>query len=297
MAVRTIGIGHREYPVLLKEIPARPKILYAEGRPIEPAPYVAVVGTRRPTRYGLEVAEDFAAGLSQTGIVVVSGMAGGIDAAAHRGALKAGATTVAVLGCGLDICYPRSNSKLYDEIGEKGTLVSEYEAGVEPLPYHFPARNRIIAGMSLGVVVVEGRANGGGMITARLAGEYGREVFGVPGPIHSPNSDGPHTLINEGCRIAREIGDILEGIGSGFRFESAEARGGPPPLDPDERRVVDNLGASPALLDSIAIATGMPVSTVSSILARLEVKDLVVRDAGGRFSLSPSTPRTLVYRH
>ncbi|MGH2732680.1 MAG: DNA-processing protein DprA, partial [Actinomycetota bacterium] len=178
---RVIRPGGGEYPKLLEEIPAPPTQLYVTGRALEPAPYLAVVGTRRPSRYGLEVAFWLARELAASGVVVVSGMATGIDAAAHRGALCAGtpsgSPTVAVLGNGIDVCYPRQNASLHREITERGTLISEYSPGTPPLPHHFPVRNRIIAGMCLGVVIIEARLKGGAMITARLAAEAGREVL------------------------------------------------------------------------------------------------------------------------
>ena len=184
LEVRNVEQGAAGYPPLLAEAPGAPVALWVSGRPLEPAPYVGVVGTRRASRYGLEVAMWMGRGLAAAGVVVVSGMAAGIDAAAHRGALATG-STVAVLGSGVDVCYPRSNAALYAEIAERGSLVSEYPPGTAPAPWRFPARNRIIAGMALGVVIVEARRDGGAMITARLALEYGREVFAVGGPVHA----------------------------------------------------------------------------------------------------------------
>jgi DNA processing protein len=283
-AVRTVGQSSPEYPRLLQECPDAPDRVFVAGRLLEPAPYLAVVGARRPTRYGLEVTGWLAREISAAGLVVVSGMAAGIDSAAHRGALKAGAPTVAVLGCGLDICYPRRNRDLYETLSESGTLVSEYEAGVQPLPHHFPQRNRIIAGMSLGVVVVEGRPEGGAMITARLAGEYGREVFAVPGPCHSANSEGPHRLIREGARLVSSPDELLEDLGLDSLIP-VHAETERPGLGPDERRVLAALEATPELLDRVARVTGMPPSSAAAVLSRLEIAGLVARHAGGRFSL------------
>lgn len=282
MRVRRVGPAQPEYPLLLTEIPGRPSLLHVIGRPMEPAPYCAVVGTRRASRYGLRLAEGIARDLSAAGVAIVSGMAWGIDAAAHAGALKAGGTTIAVLGSGPDVCYPSGNRNLYNSIAELGTVISEYELGTRPLPHHFPERNRIIAGMSLGVVVVEGRANGGAMITARLAGEFGREVFAVPGPVHSENSEGPHLLIKEGCRLAETAADVLEGLGMEAPPADTLVI---PSLEPDEQRVVAALSATPTLLDSVAVEAGMPASTAASVLARLEIKGVVTRHAGARFSV------------
>lgn len=278
---RVVRAGDPEYPRLLAETPGRPSSLFVAGRLLEPAPHVAVVGTRRASRYGIEVAEWMARSLAAAGVIVVSGLAVGIDAAAHRGALRGGGETVAVLGCGLDVCYPRRNADLYREIAAGGTLVSEHPEGTPPLARHFPARNRIIAGMSLGVVVVEGRLRGGAMITARLALDFGREVFAVAGPVHSPGSEGPHALIRDGARLVTSAADVLEdlGLGSAPAVPCLEAE-----VSPDERRVLMALEAEPVLLDRIAVRAGMPPSAAASVLARLEFKGLAVRVPGGRFA-------------
>lgn len=287
--VRVIRPGSREYPQLLREISGAPAQLHVAGRPLEPAPYLAIVGTRRPSRYGLEVASWLGRELAASGLVVVSGMAAGIDAAAHRGALDAGGSTVAVLGNGVDICYPRRNGPLYREIADRGTLVSEYPPGTPPLPYHFPVRNRIIAGMCLGVVIVEASPGGGGaMITARLAAELGREVLAIPGPVHAPGSAGGHALIREGARLLTSAGDILEDLG----LQPALSPGSDPCgaealcLAPDERSLLLALEAEPVLLDRLARAAGMPPSAAVSVLARLELQGLAVRHPGGRFARS-----------
>ena len=275
-----------EYPPLLREIADPPAALNIIGLPLEPRPMLAIVGARKPTAYGLEVAEWFAAELARAGLMIVSGMARGIDAAAHLGALDAGASSVAVLGCGLDICYPRSNHHIYRRLLESGTIVSEYPSGTAPLPHHFPTRNRIIAGMSLGALIVEGRPEGGAMITARLSMEFSREVFAVPGPVHSPVSLGPHLLIRDGARITTSPLDILEelGLSGQLSFESDDSPTAAPELSPEESMVLAAMQAQPLLLDIIASAAGIPASTASAILARLELKDLVARHAGSRFS-------------
>lgn len=291
--MRVIRPGVGEYPQLLREIPRPPAQLYVTGRPLEPAPYLAVVGTRRPSRYGVEVASWLARELTASGVVVVSGMAAGIDAAAHRGALGAGASsgssTVAVLGNGIDICYPRRNASLHREIAERGTLISEYPPGTPPLPYHFPVRNRIIAGMCLGVVILEARINGGAMITARLAAELGREVFAVPGPVHSPGAEGCHLLIREGARLVTSASDILEDLGlqpAGSPCCSVSSEREVQSLTPDERSLLLVLEAEPVLLDRLAKAARMPPSTAASVLARLELRGLATRHPGGRFARS-----------
>jgi DNA processing protein len=272
-----------EYPPLLREVSGAPTELHAAGSILEPAPFLAVVGSRRPTRYGLEVTRRLTKELSQAGFVIVSGMARGIDSAAHLGALDAGRTTVAVLGSGLDVCYPLRNRDLYRRILESGTLLSEYDAGTPPLPRHFPARNRIIAGISIGVVITEGVVGGGAMITARLAMEAGREVFAVSGPIHSPQSEGPHSLVRDGARLVTSADDILEDLG----FEATPRRepdSQAAELQPDELTVLKCLEAEPKLLDAIASAAGIPASTTASILTRLELRGVAARHEG-RFGL------------
>lgn len=292
MDVRTITRLSEEYPRMLAEIPTPPKLMYAVGKPLEQSPYISVVGSRMPTRYGLEVATWIAKELASSGVTVVSGMARGIDAAAHRGALAADGGTVAVLGCGIDVCYPPTNRDLYVSIAERGTLLSEYELGTRALRQNFPTRNRIIAGMSLGVVIVEGRIGGGAMITAKLATEFGREVFAIAGPVHAHQSQGPHSLVRDGARLVTSAADILEDLGldavaSGEQWSSGYGAGlgG---LTPDERAVLGVLEATPALLDVVAKQARMPPSGAAATLARLELKGLVARHPGARFALCAS---------
>jgi DNA processing protein len=285
---RRIHRSSQEYPALLKEISDPPLALNVSGRSLEPGPAIAVVGTRKPTPYGLKVARSFSEELAGAGLTIVSGMARGIDASAHRGALESGGATVAVLGSGLDVCYPQTNRALYEELVEKGTLVSEYEEGTPPLPHHFPTRNRIISGMSLGVLIVEGKSDGGAMITARLALESSREVFAVPGPVHSSMSAGPHLLLRDGARIVTSPSDVLEELGlEGQLSLNMDERARELSLTPDEARLMDHLGGEVKLLDLLASSLKMPVSTVSAILCRLEIKGVVSRHPGGRFGAAP----------
>lgn len=292
--MRRISGSNSEYPPLLREAGGPPSTLYLAGSELPPAPFIAVVGARRATRYGLQMARDIAAELASAGVVIVSGMALGIDRAAHEGAIAAGGTTVAVLGSGVDVCYPPRNRDLYEQIQEVGTLVSEYPPGLPPLRHHFPARNRIIAGACLGVVIVEARMNGGAMITARLAAEAGREVFCVPGSVRSPQSAGPHWLIREGARMVTSGLDILEDIGVLPRM-AAQGQFSTGPVSPaqpfievsnDEAKVLGSLEAEPVLLDTVAAACRLPTPAAAAILAKLELKGLVHRHAGARFSLS-----------
>lgn len=278
--VRRYGPG---FPALLAEMPGAPESIAVLGIDLAEAPYVAVVGTRRPTPYGVGAARLIAAGLARHGVVVVSGMALGIDSEAHKAALAAGGTTVAVLGCGADVCYPRRNRALYDQIVTQGSIVSEYPDGTEPLPYRFPERNRIIAGLCLGVVIVEGRDNGGAMITARLAGEIGREVFAVPGPIHSGASNGPHSLIRDGARLVRNAEEVLTDLG--FLALTSEQTDAARDLLPDERRVLAALEAFPMVFDEVVARTGLPAASTAAVISRLEIEGLVARYPGSRFAL------------
>lgn len=274
-----------EYPRLLGEIPDPPERLYLRGRCLDNAPAIAVVGTRRASSYGMEVAEWLASGLAEAGLTVVSGMARGIDTAAHRGAMDAGGLTVAVLGCGLDVCYPACNRGLRKRILERGTLVSEYPPGTPPLAFHFPIRNRIIVGMTMAVVLVEAPPSGGAMITARLAGEFGRDLFAVPGPVHSVPSLGPHLMLRQGARLAGSADQVLADLG----VLHSQPTGRTPNLPPDERRVLDALDAHPALLEKVASRAAMPASTAAAVLVKLEMGGLAARHAGGRYAKAVRT--------
>ncbi|MEX2587708.1 MAG: DNA-processing protein DprA [Actinomycetota bacterium] len=287
MRCRIISGPSAEYPKALSEIPDPPRRLYLRGRALGNAPAIAIVGTRRATSYGLEVAAWLAGGLSEAGLTVVSGMAKGIDAAAHRGALDAGGATVAVLGCGLDRCYPACNRGLRKRLLECGTLVSEHEPGTPPLGFHFPIRNRIIVGMTMAVVLVEAPPSGGAMITARLAGEFGRELFAVPGPIHSVPSLGPHLMLRQGARLAWTADQILGDLGV---LHNPPAAQDSPKLPPDEQRVMDALDAHPMLLEKVAGKARMPASTTTAVLVRLEMGGLAARHPGGRYARAVGSP-------
>ena len=213
-----LTIRDAAYPKLLQEIFDPPLLLYARGDlALLGAPAVGIVGTRRPTAYGKAMAERLATDLAARGLVIVSGLARGIDSLAHRGALQAGGKTIAVLGTGMDVAYPAENKKLLAEIAEKGLLLSEFPLGSFPAPQNFPIRNRIIAGLSLGVVVVEAAQYSGSLITARLAMEQNREVFGVPGSVTNKNSWGPHILIKQGAKLVQDWQDVVEELPSEVR--------------------------------------------------------------------------------
>ena len=236
------------------------------------------MGTRRPTPYGRSVARRLARDLATAGVTVVSGLARGVDAAAHHGTLEGGGRTLAVLGCGPDRCYPAEHAALLEAVAASGAVLTEFAFGCPPLPANFPRRNRVISGLSRGVVVVEAAKRSGSLITARLALEQGRDVFAVPGPITSPLSCGTHALLRHGARLLGGVEDI---------FEELDLRGFAPgtkapavPLTPDEEHVLEHLGPEPTPVDRLARATGLPADRLAAVLAVLEIKDRV-RDVGG----------------
>jgi DNA processing protein len=277
------------YPDYLREIYDPPFVLYCEGDPetLRDAA-VAVVGTRRPTPYGRAVAEKLAADLACRGLVVTSGLALGIDACAHRGALRKG-RTVAVLGSGLDIPYPRENSALAREIAGRGAVVSEFALGTPPLAEHFPVRNRIISGLSLGLVVVEAARRSGSLISARLALSQDREVMAVPGNVTSAESWGPHGLIRDGAKLVESWEDVAEALPSPWREELLAERGGKEEnsqasLSREERRLVSELPVDAALpIDELAERTGLSVSGLLALLTGLELKGVIVQHPGKQF--------------
>jgi len=290
LGVRILDILHPEYPALLREIFDPPVILYIKGKRWEPElPQIAIVGTRRPSGYGLNCAERFAEDLAARGLAVTSGLARGIDAAAHRGALRAG-VSYAVFGSGLDFIYPRENKKLAEITEEKGALVSEFPLGTPPSPQNFPIRNRIIAGMSLGVVVVEAAEYSGSLITARLALEGNREVFAVPGNITSANSFGPHVLIRQGAKLAAGWQDIVEELPHPIRerillplIAQMEAPV-PPELDGFDKKIWDLLSLQEAVaIDVLLSKMALDASAVYSSLLELETRNLIRQLPGNKY--------------
>lgn len=295
LGVEMVTLDEADYPALLRELADPPLALYIRGRlPLAGDPAVALVGARRASLYGLQVAERLAGELAQRGIVVVSGLAEGIDAAAHRGALKAAGRTVAVVGTGLDQVYPPEHADLAARIAGEGALVSEYPFGTPPSAMNFPRRNRLISGLSLGVVVVEAGPRSGALITAGQALEQGREVFAVPGPVTSPVSQGTHQLLKEGARLVTSVEDILEEL----RLEPVDAVR--PPGPPVARA---GAGASPAAtaeragecvlaclqkdeakdIDTISEETGLSAAALPAVLLRLELARRVRQLPGKRF--------------
>lgn len=267
-----------DYPPLLRTLDDAPGVLYVMGdREALAAPQIAMVGARGASREGLDTARTFARALAQAGFVVTSGLALGIDGAAHRGALERG-RTVAVLGHGPDTLYPRRHAALADEIAASGALVTAFPPGLGALPAHFPSRNRIIAGLSLATVVVEAAPHSGSLITARLALRYGREVFAVPGSIHNPLARGCHQLLRDGANWLESIDDLLAAFGALHALAEAvdvEA----PPVSPDPLLKHFHSGVNP--LDALVARSGVPVAELSRRLFELELAGAVERVPGG----------------
>ncbi len=281
------------YPRLLRSSPHYPVALYAAGN-IDALcdPQLAVVGSRNPTPQGRDTAYEFARYLAERGLAITSGLAHGIDTCAHRGALAAQGITLAVLGCGLDVVYPRSNSELSEAIEAQGALISEFPLGSAPLRAHFPQRNRIIAGLSLGTLVVEAAPGSGSLITARAANERGREVFAVPGSIHNPLSRGCHGLIKQGAKLTETPDDILMELNFSAFFASdsrptvsvAGRMAGTTAMDKEHKILLDALGFDPADLDMLIGRTGFKPEAVSSMMLILELEGHVQAAPGGRYS-------------
>jgi DNA processing protein len=273
-----------DYPAPLRELADPPPALYHRGRllPWE-GPAVAIVGSRKASPYGLRMARTLAAGLAAAGWTVVSGLAWGADAAAHRGALTAGGRTVGILGSGLDRLYPEDHAGLAAEMAVAGAVVTEFPPGTPPLPLHFPRRNRIIAGLSLGVVVVEAGERSGTLITARLAAEQGKEVFAVPHQVGSPGGRGCHHLLRLGAALVEKVGDITD-CWPDLRPSPAPS-GGSSPASP-RGRLPQLLASGPATAEEIARASGIPLPEALGALSRMEIEGVVARGAGGRYHLA-----------
>lgn len=287
--IRIVTMKDPDYPELLLQIPDPPPFLYLQGRLEQKTSAIAMVGSRMATRYGLSVARRLSAELAACGLTVVSGMARGIDTAAHEGALLGGGRTIAVLGSGLDRIYPAQNQRLAREIAQKGAVISEFPLLTEPEPHNFPVRNRVISGMSLGTVIVEATKKSGSLITARLACEQNREVFAVPGSIQSFKSTGTHTLIKQGAKLVENAQDILEEI-AGAVFLNAQTDLLSPPakaaieLTPEENVVYRNLDPYPVHIDDLGRKTAIAPGKLSSLLLALELKGMVEQLPGKYFT-------------
>jgi DNA processing protein len=289
--IRLLTFLDADYPRRLFEIGDPPPLLYLRGRLPVWDPALAVVGSRRATREGLKVAERLSADIAAAGIGVVSGLARGIDSAAHRGALAGGGTTVAVLGCGVDVAYPPENRDLADQIALTGCIVSEFPMGTQPLAEHFPRRNRIISGLSRGVLVVEAVEKSGSLITASYALDQGREVMAIPGPISSPANRGSNRLIKQGAQLVDCVEDILEATRLA-RHRQHPSLFDPVPmaprstLTPREAAVYELVAQGPRHLDEITQALELTPGEVSAMVLGLELKGMLVQLPGSYYSLT-----------
>jgi DNA processing protein len=281
-------LADAEYPQALLRTPDPPPLIYVIGRPdLLNLPALAIVGSRSATPQGIANAEQFARTFADAGLCIVSGLALGIDAAAHRGALAGAASTIAVVGTGADIVYPSRNRDLAQAIATSGAIVSSYALGTPAIGANFPRRNRIISGLTLGVLVVEAAMQSGSLITARLAGEQGREVFAIPGSIHSPLAKGCHRLIKQGAKLVESAQDILEELGSFGTVApvgAAAAAGATGPThDPDTKTLLQHLGREVSDVDSLCLRTGLTTARVCAMLLQLELEGSVASLPGGRY--------------
>jgi len=295
---RALGSADARYPARLAEVPDAPATLHVRGALVDAdALAVAIVGSRRATPYGLEVAETLAADLAARGVTIVSGLARGIDSAAHRGALRVGGRTLAVLGSGVDVIYPPENRRLADEIAARGAVLSQFAPGTPPLPQNFPARNQVIAALSLAVVIVEAAEKSGSLITARLAAELGREVLAVPGRVTAPESRGANRLIQDGAHVAMGWEDVVAVLPERWKVAVVSdralaghhaAEGGP---DASKRaavgatgsQVLALLGEDPIDIDHVIERSGLAAGRVSAALLELELEGRVRQIEGKRF--------------
>lgn len=275
----------KDYPPFLKEIPDPPPYLYLKGTLPASNKVVAVVGSRRASDYGLSVTTKLSRELAEQGVTIVSGLAMGIDAAAHRGALQVSGATVGVLGCGIDQVYPAENRQLFRDMEAKGAIVSEFAPGTPPDAPNFPRRNRIISGMSRGVLVVEAVEKSGSLITAKFALEQGREVFAVPGNINFRTSRGTNSLIKEGAKLVETVEDILGELPPESRDLPHWAKKQSYPLGSQEEKVCSLLEEKPLQIDELTVKSGLTVSDLSVMLLRLELHGAVMQLPGKIFSL------------
>ena len=276
-----VTLADQSYPQTLLEIPDPPPLLYAKGNlQLLDARCVAVVGSRNATPQGEKNAEDFSAALSAHGYCITSGLALGIDGAAHRGGLKGMGSTIAVVGTGLDIVYPAKHRELAHQIAERGLILSEFSLGTPSRAQNFPRRNRIISGLSVGCLVVEANVQSGSLITARLAAEQGREVFAIPGSIHSPLSKGCHQLIKQGAKLVDNIQDIIDELGGTARLHSQ-------PVTSEEaveaNPILDCIGCEAVSIEVLLERTGLTSDSLSSMLLMLELENKIASLPGGRY--------------
>ncbi len=279
--ISIITIEDPNYPALLKQTYDPPILMFVKGTiPADGIPF-AIVGTRNPSAYGIRMAEKFAEDLSYFGFVIISGMARGIDTAAHRGALKAGGMTVAVTGCGFSRCYPAENRKLSEEIAESGAVITEFVSDTPPEPQNFPRRNRIVSGLSKGVLVVEAGQQSGALITAHLAAEQGREVFALPGRIDTLSSKGANQLLKEGAALVENIEDIINGLNMEIKNPARSEKPQAPGLSEDEEAVFSRIRSSGRqTIDELLLNTGIDSTKLFRILLNLTAKELITEPPG-----------------
>ena len=282
-----VTIQDAVYPANLRQLPDAPPVLLLRGELLPEDKYsLAIVGSRRATSYGLGLARQFARDLTSHGLTIVSGGARGVDSLAHRGALDGGGRTLAFLGCGVDVDYPRDNQGLFREIADgRGAVLSEFPMKTEPEPWRFPARNRLISGSSLGVLVIESPSDSGSLITAREAGDQGREVFAIPGPIGFGHNAGCHKLIQDGAKLVESVEDILGELGilTMGRPDAALLLPASPPLPPEQKRILDLLTLQPRQVEGMIQESGLTVPQVTGILTLLEMRGLARRVPGNAF--------------
>lgn len=280
-------IDDADYPALLADVRGAPLGLYVKGIATALAlPALAIVGSRNPTRGGIGTARDFAAHLGRVGFSIVSGLAEGIDRAAHEGALEASTTTVAVMGTGTDRVYPSQHRELAHRIAGSGAIVSEYPLGTPPRRQHFPDRNRIITGLSLGTLVVEAARRSGSLISARLAAEQGREVFAIPGSIHNPMARGCHRLIREGARLVETADDIMSELGPlvGHLVDTGHDSTSTPTSSPEHEDLLLAMGYDPVGVDELLNRSGLTIEELSSMLLILELEGRIEKLSGGQYA-------------
>lgn len=282
-SIKLISIKDDSYPDTLRDLDDSPPILFQKGRDLDMAsPSVAIVGTRRPTSYGKAMTEKIAFDLASAGVTIVSGMARGCDSAAHKGALKAGGYTVAVFGTGIDVCYPRENKKLFDEIVETGTVVTEFAVGMAPLKHHFPLRNRIVSGLSNALILTEAPYRSGAMMTARFASEQGKEVFALPGSVANENTQGPHKLIKDGATLIESAKDVLNILDLDLQLFPEKTTS--QVLKGEQKTIIDLLSSEPLHIDKLAHKCNVKVWRLSTILLEMELKGLVEKQPGNIYS-------------
>lgn len=291
-----LTLAHDHYPAALRDLPLPPPVLYCSGT-LPTSPKLSIVGSRRASEYGLEVAELFARHLACSGIAIISGLAPGVDAAAHRGALAASdGSTVGVLGCGLDVDYPRQNSRLRGRIRDRGSVVSEFPLGTPPLPHHFPIRNRLIAAFGVGLIVVEAAARSGSLITARHALDLGRNIYAVPGRIFDSRAIGPNALIRDGAFVAQHPRDIVESLPWNVQDQLSthlqpEPEALPAPRTPAAHLLAHLEPGDKRTADELAVLARSTIDSVLALLLELELSGWVRRVSGGQFVRAGDTYR------